>query len=387
MPTLLRELVEEDPPAPKRRRKLPAIVGGIAMLSIVGGVALVKRGSSDAGGTDRDGCMPAAKAFERAWSPSIQEAYRSKHATAGMGQLAVFNEIRRQWITSFNAACAAPRTPDTRARISCLLEVRDDVIESVASRDTTSVFPLAPAVAMCDPDNELGILRGFDLRELGIPPSPQSRRANREAAKPARSRAGQSTDAHYTAAMRERFRAAIERRLARGLHTPLGVIARNRVPVRMGSPGGTHGDLKLWVYARAGTELEMVVGFFQLFTPDDVICKVVPAGDYPRANEGASVQLNADRCLAMRDDQIALGHHGRVSASGSISRARLVEMMSELCPDEMRAAGIASEASWPLELGRLEDLPALFDRLFLYAYCIEQAKRFKRDQSPLSRLV
>ena len=187
--------------------------------------------------------------------------------------------------------------------------------------------------------------------------------------------------------MRQQFRAAIERRLARGLRTPLGTIARDRVPVRMGSPGGTHGDLTLWVYARTGTALEMVVGFFQLFTPDDVICKVVPAGAYPRADEGASLQLNADRCLSWRDGQIVLGHHGRVSAGGSISRARLVGVMTELCPEEMRAAGIASELSWPLELGRLDDLPALFDRLFLYAYCIEQAKRFKRDQSPLARLV
>lgn len=187
--------------------------------------------------------------------------------------------------------------------------------------------------------------------------------------------------------MRERFRSAIEQQLARSLTTPLGSIARDRVPVRMGSPGGTHGDLSLWVYARSGTLLEMVVGFFELFTPDDVICKVVPAGEYPRSDEGASLQLNADRCLFDKDDDIALVHHGRVSASGSISRARLIEVMTELCPDEMRTAGIISEASWPLELGRLGDLPALFDRLFLYAYCIEQAKRWKRQQPPLSRLV
>jgi len=187
--------------------------------------------------------------------------------------------------------------------------------------------------------------------------------------------------------MRERFRSAIEQRLARSLTTPLGSIARDPVAVRMGSPGGTHGDLSLWVYARTGTMLEMVVGFFELFTPDDLICKVVPAGEYPRSDEGASLQLNADRCLFAIDDDIALIHHGRVSASGSISRARLIEVMTELCPEEMRAAGITGEASWPLELGRVSDLPALFDRLFLYAYCIEQAKRFKRHQSPLSRLL
>jgi hypothetical protein len=186
--------------------------------------------------------------------------------------------------------------------------------------------------------------------------------------------------------MRERFRSTIERWISRGPRTPLGSIAPDKIAVRMGSPGGTHGDLSLWVYARTGTMLEMVVGFFELFTPDDVICKVVPAGEYPRSDEGASLQLNADRCLFLIEDQIALVHHGRVSASGSISRARLVEVMTELCPDEMRAVGIASEVSWPLELGRLGDLPALFDRLFLYAYCIEQAKRFKRNQSPLSRL-
>lgn len=188
-------------------------------------------------------------------------------------------------------------------------------------------------------------------------------------------------------ALREAFRDTIERALARRpVVTPRGHVARDRVAVRMGSPGGTHGELSTWVYARSGTELEMIVGFFELFTPDDVICKVVPAGAYPRSDEGASVQLNADRCLVLVDGGIQLVHHGRVSASGSISRDRLCEVANELCPDELAALGLRDASSWPHVIGASSDVPALLDHLFDYAYCIEQVKRYKRQQSPLSRL-
>lgn len=176
--------------------------------------------------------------------------------------------------------------------------------------------------------------------------------------------------------MRTKFRRALERGLAR----------LPQVDVRFGCPEGTHGDITAAVHRDPGSGLELVVGFIELFTPDDVICKVVPPGDYPRKSEGASIQLNAERCLVAEDRTVKLVHHGRVAAGGTISRARLCEVMSELCPDEMVRAGIADEDSWPITLGSTADIPALLERLFVYAYCIEQVKRFKRDQPPLSRL-
>ena len=119
------------------------------------------------------------KLRERARKHIEQGAVTAGYKANRPKMIAVLNEVRRQWIRSFDAACAAPRTPETKAKIACLLQVRDDVAESVASDNMSRIYPLAPAVAMCDPDVENIELPEIEIDlpgfEIPRPPEPPSR--------------------------------------------------------------------------------------------------------------------------------------------------------------------------------------------------------------------
>lgn len=102
--------------------------------------------------------------------------------------------------------------------------------------------------------------------------------------------------------------------------TPHGVIGRQLRSAEFGSKGGGHGELHCWVYQRRDTDLEMLFAFYDNFTPDDLICKVVDAGAGVRPGEGASIQFNADRCVRSVGYRAwELTHHGRVTAGEAIS--------------------------------------------------------------------
>ncbi|MCE9575756.1 MAG: hypothetical protein K8W52_21580 [Deltaproteobacteria bacterium] len=159
--------------------------------------------------------------------------------------------------------------------------------------------------------------------------------------------------------------------------------------MRMGYPGGGHAVDPAWVFAHSGTGLEMVFQFFSNFTEHDLICKVVEAGEYPVSGEGASVQFNAGRCVEPRGDEFALVHHGEVTVGQRVSRQNLVASLSAVCPDAMALAGIidADPGSWPVTIGATTDVAELIDRLFVFAYCIEQAKRHLREEPALRALL
>ena len=170
-----------DAPAPKRRRRLPFVIGGLGVLAATGGVVMFA--SSRSSSAPEALCMPADKAFDPAWSSARHVDYLRTHPEANIGQIAVLNEIRRQWMSSYTTACAAPRTPELTDRIKCLLAVRDNVTRTVAAKDVNSVFPLAAAVMACDPNGSFKApwLRGSDGDdddddpddlEIPVPPVP-----------------------------------------------------------------------------------------------------------------------------------------------------------------------------------------------------------------------
>lgn len=184
----------------------------------------------------------------------------------------------------------------------------------------------------------------------------------------------------------ESFRAAIEVALdARPLGTPEGVVRGARRIASFGSPGGMHDSVDAWVYERRGSPLVMWFGFYSNFTPNDLICKVMRAGDTPEPGVGASIQFNGDECVAFgRSSGYALTHHGRVTVGTAVSRQRLAEAMRSA--DESAAAdlGIAGDTTWwPIRIGETDQIGPLLDRLFRYAYLVEQAKRELREEAPL----
>jgi hypothetical protein len=187
----------------------------------------------------------------------------------------------------------------------------------------------------------------------------------------------------------EQFRQAVEAALATlPFTTPAGRIAPRRVPVYMGYPGGNHEIQPAWIYERANTSLEMALNFYSNFSPTDLICKVIPAGEYPQHGEGASVQFNGNHCVIPDGVQQCLVHQGKFTLRAGIARSTIVATLQQICPEEMHLAGISDgPLSWPLHIGSTAEIPALLDRIFVFAYCIEQAKRHLREEALLPRLV
>ena len=183
----------------------------------------------------------------------------------------------------------------------------------------------------------------------------------------------------------EQFRDEINHALAiRPYRTPQGEVVTTMVDVLMGYPGGSHDVPPAWIYQHDDSGLEMVFQFYENFTDFDLACKVINLGQYPKCGEGASVQFNSDYCVRSVPPYVVLVHRGCVTVRSAIARNKLINMMSLACPQAMRNVGLSvSFSSWPISIGTTEDVRKLLDRLFLYAYCVEQVKRTVRHESLL----
>lgn len=184
-----------------------------------------------------------------------------------------------------------------------------------------------------------------------------------------------------------RFRAIVERALAaRPRRTPKGVLVATTRVGKFGSRVGPHEHTTCWVYQRSGTNLELWLGFFSNFTDDDLICKVLSKGEAP--GTGATIQFNGEKSVEPhRAGGFALRHSGSVTVGTPVGRAELVELIEAAAPAEAAAlGGLDPASSWPLRIGTTADIDALLDRLFDYAFVIEQAKRAKREEPRLPAL-
>lgn len=180
-----------------------------------------------------------------------------------------------------------------------------------------------------------------------------------------------------------RFRLALEELLEDlPLETSAGEVIEATTDEQFGFRGGNHEPTECLIYRPNGSDLEMRFGFYGNFTPDDIICKVVPIGaDIPQG-EGASLQLNADQCIrARRDGELILEHSGLVTVAGKRrSRADLLKAIGQTAPEALAMLG---GLNWPYTIGSTDDIEQLLDTLFVYAFCIEQAKRFFRGDQLL----
>lgn len=185
---------------------------------------------------------------------------------------------------------------------------------------------------------------------------------------------------------RTRFREALTSWLDKPTRTTTdGKILHDMRDLSFGYRGGTHGQIRCWVYSSAVTTVEMCFAFYSNFTIDDLICKVLPVGASTRSGAGATIQFNGDNCMKdLGTGGIFLCHDGLVTVGTRISRNDLVGLITTSALEALaRLGGLPPKGGWPLRLGSTDDFPALVDRVFLYAYCIEQAKRFLRGEDAL----
>lgn len=127
----------------------------------------------------------------------------------------------------------------------------------------------------------------------------------------------------------------------------------------------------------------MLFAFYDNFTPDDLICKIVVKERTPTDGEGATLQFNGNEITEDGDGNPLLSHRGRVTVGGAIARAELLERISA---HALEASDALGGIGFPLILGSPSIPGTMLDRLFLYAYAIEQAKRSLRGESALPPL-
>lgn len=171
--------------------------------------------------------------------------------------------------------------------------------------------------------------------------------------------------------------------------TPRGMILPTRQLAHFGTPSGAHNPLDCWVYAPRTSELHLLFAFYKNFSPDDLICKVVSADDPEVDGEGATIQFNGKEgkrngLFKDQGDVVELCHHGLITVGTPIKRQRLLELIGTHAP---RANQLLNGINFPFRIGDTDELAAFLDRLFLYAYAIEQVKRSLRDVQPLPLLT
>jgi len=132
----------------------------------------------------------------------------------------------------------------------------------------------------------------------------------------------------------------------------------------------------------------MLFSFYSNFTEADLICKVVARGESVAPGAGATIQFNGDDCIVVDGARLSLQHSGRVTVKAALGRAKLVEAIRDSAPEADDAlGGLDAAHGWPLRLGSLQDLAALLQRLEVYAFAVEQAKRSIRREPLLPTSV
>jgi eukaryotic-like serine/threonine-protein kinase len=148
--------------APVRRSRRPLFVAvALGTAAISAGVMLAT--SEDGASAELD-CASPAEAFGSAWSVERRRAVSAQHGgREAMIVTALLDEVRRDWIKTFESTCAAPASAARKATLACLSEVRQEIDEvtrelgaEVSELSMTAVIPLKIAIDSCggsEPDD------------------------------------------------------------------------------------------------------------------------------------------------------------------------------------------------------------------------------------------
>jgi hypothetical protein len=96
-------------------------------------------------------CQPPEQAFADAWTPERRAALENRAGASATLVMRALDDLRHAWITSYAAACAAPPSQATFAKLGCLLGERDEVSAFARLAETLPV----PTFDRLDPWGEL----------------------------------------------------------------------------------------------------------------------------------------------------------------------------------------------------------------------------------------
>lgn len=169
------------------------------------------------------------------------------------------------------------------------------------------------------------------------------------------------------------------------VETPEGLVAAElEKEFYFGTRMGPHESAHLWHYTRKTASHQMLFGFVPYGDDYGLFTAVGEAARTLRPGRGASLQLRVANpaCMSRRGGDLVLCHHGSVTKGrGSLGRARLAELVTSAAPEAAEHFGDLTAGSWPIEIGSTADMASLLDRLFVYSFALEQAKRLHGQET------
>jgi eukaryotic-like serine/threonine-protein kinase len=146
-----------QPEKPKRRWLLPLLAGAVL---VGGGVILLAVGQKSK--SVAEACGPADAAFAKLWTPARTAVY-----DGNFGVKIVLQQMRKQWIRSYTAACTGELTVEKRELGSCLRNARDEMGKAldrmhVHTGDNSEIAALTAGMIMCDPKSVRNWGNDFD---------------------------------------------------------------------------------------------------------------------------------------------------------------------------------------------------------------------------------
>ncbi|HEY6177226.1 MAG TPA: protein kinase, partial [Kofleriaceae bacterium] len=103
-------------------------------------------------------CASPTEAFGSAWSTERRAAVTARHKSERelVAVAALLDQLRRDWIKSYEATCAMPASDTRHDRLDCLIEARDEIngaTEELGNDDSelslAAIVPLNLAVGAC----------------------------------------------------------------------------------------------------------------------------------------------------------------------------------------------------------------------------------------------
>jgi hypothetical protein len=122
----------------------------------------------------------------------------------------------------------------------------------------------------------------------------------------------------------------------------------------------------------------MLIGFVPYGEGHGLFTMAYQPDEAAPPGKGASIQfrLNSEVWLSRVRSGILLSHPGQFTRGrGRIARAELAELATDVEPRAAAALGMSAPMRWPFAIGSTANLAALLDRLFLFTFVVEQAKR------------
>lgn len=170
--------------------------------------------------------------------------------------------------------------------------------------------------------------------------------------------------------------------------TLAGEVIPEHVNASFATPGGSFPEATCRSYRHAALGLRMLIGT-RVSTSYALMIRVLGRREEQAPNSGATIQFGLGSFSTSKSRIPSLFHRGivQVVRNGHPGPVPRQELLQTILTNWNEEAGWYRLRDFKRAIGTTSGLATLLDRLFLYGYLVEQAKRHLRGQQALDRLL